>query len=69
MPNEKKEMVIFLRDNGMSLQFPDGQCAGYGADGNIQVFSGIDRSIYPRKIILHDQRSMNITPKLIDNES
>lgn len=38
MQIETKEMVIFLRDDGISLQYPDGQCAGYGIDGNMLIF-------------------------------
>ncbi|EOD1046652.1 Fur-regulated protein [Citrobacter amalonaticus] len=69
MQNETKEMVIFLRDDGISLQYPDGQCAGYGIDGNIQVFMGQSCDLFPRKIILHDQRTTNFTRKQSGNES
>lgn len=63
MTNQTKEMVIFLRDDGISLQYPDGQCAGYGKDGSIQAFMGESRELFPEKIILHDRRTMDINPK------
>lgn len=69
MQNETKEMVIFLRDDGIALQYPDGQCAGYGIDGNIQIFMGQSSYLFPRKIILHDQRTTNFTRKQSGNES
>ncbi|MEX1839109.1 Fur-regulated protein [Enterobacter cloacae] len=63
MKNQTKEMVIFLRDDGISLQYPDGQCAGYGKDGSIQVFMGESRELIPEKITLHDRRTMDINRK------
>lgn len=63
MQIETKEMVIFLRDDGISLQYPDGQCAGYGIDGNMLIFMGQSCELSPTKIILHDQRTTNFTHK------
>lgn len=69
MPSENKEMVIFLRDDGVSIQLPDGQCAGYGVNGDIQVFIGKDSSIFPKKIKVNDRRNTNITRKFTGDES
>lgn len=63
MQIETKEMVIFLRDDGISLQYLDGQCAGYGIDGNMLIFMGQSCALFPTKIILHDQRTTNFTHK------
>ena len=63
MQIETKEMVIFLRDDGISLQYPDGKCAGYGIDGNMLIFMGQSCELFPTKIILHDQRTTNFTHK------
>ncbi len=63
MQNETKDMVIFLRDDGISLLYPDGQCAGYGIDGYLKIFMGQSSDLFPRKIILHDQRTTNFTHK------
>ena len=49
MQIETKEMVIFLRDDGISLQYPDGQCAGYGIDGNMLIFMGQSCELFPIK--------------------
>jgi hypothetical protein len=63
------EMIIFLRDDGISLQYPDGQCAGYGPDGTMQIFVGDGDIQLPKKIILHDQRTLHVNPKTSGNES
>lgn len=49
-------MVIFLTDDGLSLQI-DGQHAGYYKNGHIRLFTGTDKSKMPEKVVLHDQRS------------
>lgn len=60
MLNEVKTLFIFLRDDGISIQFPDGQSAGYRPDGTRQVIVGQDYTLFPEKIILSDRRSGSV---------
>ncbi|EBJ1004336.1 hypothetical protein DRY97_05680 [Salmonella enterica subsp. arizonae] len=53
--NINDTMVIFLNDDGVSLQIA-GQSAGYYPNGKMAVFCGTDRSIFPKGIVLHDRR-------------
>jgi len=63
MEYKVKEMIIFLSDDCVSLRYSDGQCAGYGLDGEMQTFLGKDVGVFPRKIILHDQRYQQLILK------
>lgn len=69
MQVDKKTLIIFLRDDGYSLQYPDGQCAGYRSDGIRQISTEQCNLLFPDKIILKDQRRLNITHKGSNNES
>ncbi|EBH1931894.1 hypothetical protein PQY08_002666 [Salmonella enterica] len=51
-------MFITLHDDGISIQTDDG-VAGYHWNGNISVFSGVDKSLIPDGVIFHDHRQKN----------
>ncbi len=56
MANLTETLIIFIKDDGISLQTLDGQSAGYWPNGNIRVFAGHNRQAFPVRIVLHDVR-------------
>ncbi|ECC6922549.1 hypothetical protein DAE56_27820 [Salmonella enterica] len=58
MKDKLKIMFITLHDDGISIQTDEG-VAGYHRNGSISVFSGVDRSHVPGKVIFHDHRHKN----------
>ncbi|KAA5961009.1 MULTISPECIES: hypothetical protein [Pantoea] len=57
MMNLSETLIIFLKDDGISLQTLDGQSAGYWPNGNLRIFAGQNRQAFPARIVLHDERS------------
>lgn len=53
--NVNDTMVIFLNDDGVSLQM-GGQSAGYHPSGKMAVFCGSDNRVFPKEIVVHDRR-------------
>jgi len=60
MQNATKQIEIFLRDDGVTLEYPDGESAGYGLDGIIKISIGKNNNRFPRKIVLRDYRKSAI---------
>ncbi|WP_159282413.1 hypothetical protein [Rahnella variigena] len=50
-------LIIFLKDDGLSLQTVDGQSAGYWPNGNLRVFAGHNKQALPSHVVFHDVRS------------
>lgn len=69
MQNQANTLFVFMKDDGFSLQYSDGQCAGYRPDGTIQIFSGKDSNLFPRKVVIQDRRKANGTPEIMDDKS
>lgn len=57
MTNFTETLIIFLKDDGVSLQTLDGQSAGYWPNGNLRVFAGHNRQALPAHVVFHDVRS------------
>ncbi|MDV7023719.1 Fur-regulated protein [Atlantibacter subterraneus] len=69
MQNEANTLFVFMKDDGFSLQYSNGQCAGYRLDGTLQIFSGKDNNLFPRKVVILDRRKANGTPEITDDKS
>lgn len=57
MMNLTETLIIFLKDDGLSLQTNDGQSVGYWPNGNLRIFAGHNRQAFPARVVLHDLRS------------
>lgn len=59
----EKMMIVFLRDDGVSLQMGS-DSASYSHSGKIQLYAGSGGKTFPSHVIIKDKRTKTDYPEI-----